>query len=163
MSTYTCFFIRHKDEFIPIGSYGRNCSVARAFNDSYVMVPWEKVSPLTEKEIGDVINYVIEQKKEDKERIAEYNADIAMVKSIDAPLNEKLEKIYDIQEFIKEVEEDYNEWEYAHSYLSFLLGIIDEAKWAEDESKKVDIDNYIYFGLEISYPTIEDVVEMKGE
>lgn len=164
MSCYTCFFIRRKDDFIPIGSFGRSSTISRAFNEFHFTVPWEKIEALTPNDISQVINDVMGAKEDDLKLIDKYEKQIEEIKSIEAPLTEKLEQIAEIRENISEVREDYEDWDYAHSYLSFLLGILDEVRYSDyDEDKEYDTDNYIYFGLEIGHPTVNDIIDYKGD
>lgn len=159
MSCYTCFFIRRKNDFIPIGSFSRNCSVARAFNDYHFDVPWEKISALTVNDIQEVIAGVMENKQFDLNTIDKYEKKIAEIRAMEASLSERMEMIDEYRSDIDEIRADYADWDYAHSFLSFLLGIIDEIRYSNyDEDKEYDVDNYIYFGLEIGHPTVNDIV-----
>lgn len=159
MSCYTCFFIRRDKDFVPIGSFSRNNTVARAFNDYHFKVPWEKISALTANDIQEVIAGVMENKQFDLNSIDKYEKKIAEIKAMEASLSERMEMIDEYKGYIDEAREDYEEWDYAHSFLSFLLGILDEVRYRDyDEDKEYDVDNYIYFGLEIDRPTIEDIV-----
>jgi len=159
MSCYTCFFIRRENDFVPIGSFSRNHSTARAFSDYHFEAPWEKISALTAKDIQEVIAGVMENKQFDLNTIDKYEKKIAEIKSMDASLSERMEMIDEYRGYIEEVRDDYEEWDYAHNFLSFLLGILDEVRYSGyDEDKKYDVDNYIYFGLEIGHPTVNDIV-----
>jgi len=159
MSCYTSFFIRRGEDFIPIGTYSRNSAIARAFSENHFSVPWEKISPLTKKDISNVIDGIVEMKDYDNQTIAKYEKRIEEIKKMEASLSERLEMIDEYESYIKEVREDLEEWEHAHSYLVFLDDIIDEIKYSEYEKDKgYDADNYIYFGLEIGSPTVNDIV-----
>ena len=159
MSCYTCFFIRRGEDFVPIGSYSRNHAISRAFNENHFSAPWEKITPLTKEDISNVINGIAEMKDYDNQTIAKYKRRIEEIKKMEASISERIEMIEEYESYIKEVQEDLEEWEHAHSYLVFLDDIIDEIKYSDyitDEG--YDADNYIYFGLEIGRPTVNDIV-----
>lgn len=159
MSCYTCFFIRRENDFVPIGSFSRNNTIARAFSDYHFEAPWEKISALDTKDIQEIIAGVMENKQFDLNTIDKYEKKIAEIKSMEASLSERMKMIDEYRGYIDEVREDYEDWDYAHSYLSFLLGILDEIRYSDyGEDKKYDVDNYIYFGLEIGHPTVNDIV-----
>ena len=46
MSAYVDFFVRHGDDFIPLGDFSRNSIVYPIMIDC-ANVPWEKIIPLT--------------------------------------------------------------------------------------------------------------------
>ena len=60
MSTYTNFFIRVNDIFIPIGSWSRNSILGSEF---ITRGPWSKIRPITSNELVDLIREF--EKKQD--------------------------------------------------------------------------------------------------
>lgn len=154
MSCYTCFFVRVDDSFARLGAYSRNNTIARASEEAHVIVPWEKITNVTNEMISEVREYTRRMIQNDKDFINKYEKEIDLIKSIpEIPLDEKLEKISDINSYIEEIKEDIEEWTYADNFFCFLGNAMDDA-----ECEGQDEEHYIYWGLDISSPTINDIV-----
>lgn len=160
MSCYTCFFVKIGDNFARLGAYSRNHAIARTLNDCRVEVPWEKVTNVTDEMIKEAIDYTRDMITHDKEMIKKYNEEIDMVRNMpETTLDEKLEKVFDINTYIDEVKDDIEEWNYANNFFVVLANAMDDAKYGNDnDTVPVDSQHYLYWGLEISSPTINDIV-----
>ena len=160
MSCYTCFFVRIGDNFARLGAYSRNHAIARTLNDCRVEVPWEKVTNVTDEMIKSAIDYTRDMIKSDKDMIERYYAEIDLVRNMpETTLEDKLEKISEIHSYIDEVKDDIEEWNYANDFFIVLANAMEDAKYGNDDDiVPVDDQHYIYWGLEISSPTINDIV-----
>ena len=160
MSCYTCFFIRIGDRFARLGAYSRNNAIARTLNECGVAVPWEKITNVTDEMISDALKYTCEMIKYDNEMIAKYKAQIDIVSEMPtASVDERLAKIYEINSYIDEIKEDISEWTFANNFFVVLANAIEDAKYGgDDDVESVDSQHYLYCGLEISSPTVNDIV-----
>ena len=150
MSAYIQFFIRNNETFMPIGIYIRSSKIYEYF-DEYT--PWERIKvvtrPLLDK-IRDNVNDDIlcfqkryDRAKEMKEYIAGMNNS----------MDEKMEWIEDIEATLGDCCEEIERAEYVKHYLSFLDDIIESAEYENN----IDHKNYLYVGIEVSSPTIDDI------
>ena len=154
MSAYVDFFVRHGNDFIPLGDFSRNSIVFHTMKDC-INVPWEKIISLTldnlhaaqihvHKHSINVINHIHILKN----RIDE-------VKGFNNSVEEKLEQIEEYRGEIAEWRQEAEEARYAENYFYFLADLIEAA---HDD---IDANKYIYAGVEIGRPTIEDICEVK--
>lgn len=155
MSAYVDFFVRHGNDFIPLGDFSRNSIVYPTMIDC-TNVPWEKIIPLTldnlqtaqtrvHKHSTDALGYIDTL----KDRIEE-------VKGFNNSVEEKLEQIEVYRGEIAEWQQEAEEARYAENYFYFLADLIEAAH------DGIDANNYIYAGIEIGRPTVEDIYEVKA-
>ena len=153
MSAYVDFFVRHGDDFIPLGDFSRN-SIVYCIMIDCANVPWEKIIPLTldnlhaaqtrvHKHSTDALSYI----EILKDRIEE-------VKGCNNSVEAKLEQIEAYRDEIAEWHQEAEEARYAENYFYFLMDLIEAA---HDD---IDANKYIYAGIEIGQPTIEDIYEV---
>ena len=158
MSAYIQFFVRHNDTFLPIGTFSRNSNIYSEF-DEYI--PWEHLRGLDE----NLLRKVRENVKEDMERvehnISEMKEDIDHVMECNNSLDEKMERISLMREWIKECEDDLESLRFTDYFIAFLFGIIEEAEHTKyyDSMDTIDPGAYVYAGIEVSVsPTVENIV-----
>ena len=151
MSAYIQFFIRHNETFMPIGIYCRSSKIYEYF-DEYT--PWEKIKvvtrPLLDKirdNINDDILYY--QKRYDRAKeMKEY------VATMNNSMDEKMEWIENIEATLGDCCEEIEKAEYVKHYLNFLDDIIESVEYEDG----IDYKNYLYVGIEVGSPTVEDIV-----
>lgn len=152
MSQYANFFIRYDDTFIPISDFSTSSyikSLVKGF------APWEKVRAMSVKDINDfresARNDVIRFKKEKAMR----EDLIKEVAQFNNSAEDKLEVIENIRFDIKDYDEMIEEAVIGEYFFVFLGWLIDAVRYNEPLVK--DIDKYIYVGIEIGSPTLEDI------
>ena len=151
MSAYIQFFIRHNETFMPIGTYIRSSKIYEYFDD---YTPWEKIKhvtrPLLDKirdNINDDILYY--QKRYDRAKeMKEY------VATMNNSMDEKMEWIENIEATLGDCCEEIEKAEYVKHYLNFLDDIIESVEYEDG----IDYKNYLYVGIEVGSPTVEDIV-----
>ena len=153
MSTYVDFFVRHNDDFIRIDDFSRNTKVYEIMSG---FAPYEKIRAITAEQFEHFVNEArlcIERQKHGIEREREQ---IQLISQFNNSVDEKLELIQDCRNSIEEYECIIEEYEYAKYFFIFLGSMIDAVRYSDDEDK-VDINKYIYAGIEIGEPKIEDI------
>ena len=91
--------------------------------------------------------------------IAKYKAQIDLVREMPTEtVDERLDKICEINSYIDEIKEDISEWTFADNFFCFLGNAMEDAKYGGEDGDEVDSEHYIYWGLEISNPTVKDIV-----
>ena len=152
MSQYIDFFLRHGDDFISLGDFSRN---TKLYNVMRGQTPYEKIRPFTERQLNDYWEELSHEIEKNEKAIRKLKDRIELIKEFNNSVEEKAELIHDIEEEIEEYEFDIKECEYNQNFLSFLEDIINIARYNERET--IDVDNYIYAGIEIGYPTLSDI------
>jgi len=156
MSAYVDFFIRNKDDFISIADYSRNSMIYSIVNND---VPYEKIRAITTQDISRFINVAAEKIEEYNRKIYKGKEQIKFVATFNNSIEEKLEVIAQYEEGIEEYTQSIEEYNYAKNFFSFLIELIDARRWEKNSS--VNINEYIYAGIEIGRPTVEDICEVK--
>jgi len=155
MSAYVDFFIRNKDEFIPIADYSRNSIIYPIMIDC-ANVPWEKIIPLTLNNLQAAQTRAHKHGTDALDHIDTLKDRIEEVKGFNNSVEEKLEQIEVYRGEIAEWQQEAEEARYAENYFYFLADLIEAA---HDD---IDADKYIYAGIEIGRPTVEDIYEVKA-
>lgn len=153
MSTYVDFFVRHGDDFIPLGDFSRNSIVYQTMKDC-TNVPWEKIIPLTLDNLHATQTYAHKRSIDARGYIETLKDRIEEVKGFNNSVEEKLEQIETYRDEIAEWHQEAEEARYAENYFYFLADLIEAA---HDD---IDANKYIYAGIEIGRPTIEDIYEV---
>lgn len=154
MSQYINFFIRKqiKDEiaFIPIGSFSRSCHIYKAITDA----PYEKIRPLKYEELNDIIRELHASKSEYEDNIKNIEHTITnIIPSFNNSTQEKMEEIHEQQSYIDDIAEDIASIQFSIGYFCALQEII-----YDNSDSSPSKDEIIYCGIEVGYPTEEDVV-----
>ena len=157
MSQYTSFFIRHNDAFLPMVTYSRSHKVAEAFNH---IAPWEKIAPLTAADIRGVRASLTSDVEAYAKAIARARDEIEFLRTTNMAPDDLLEQYRSNIEYINDLTEEKTACESAIIFTHFLGDIIDEAasehKWGENPLG-IDENTYIYVGIEVGNPTLEDI------
>lgn len=154
MSQYVNFFIRKqiKDTvtFIPLGSFSRNSEIYQASKNA----PFEKIRSISGKQIDNIVQSLYDNKKKFEDRIKEVEHNISyVIPTFNNSAKEKMEEIAEQQLCIDDIYEEIADLQFAIGYFSSLKEIL----WDNDPEGFFD-DKTIYYGIEISDPTEEDVV-----
>ena len=151
MSAYIQFFIRNENTFMPISIYSRNNALYHYF-DEYT--PWEKIKVVTRPLLNKIREDVNEdilcyQKRCDRAKeMKEY------VATMNNSMDEKMEWIENIEATLSDCCEEIKKAEYVKHYLNFLDDVIESVEYEEN----IDYKNYLYVGIEVGNPTVDDIV-----
>ena len=151
MSAYIQFFVRNGEAFMPISIYSRSNALYQYF-DEYT--PWEKIKPVTRpllNKIRDDVNEDILYYQKRYDRAKEMKEYVATMNN---SMEEKMEWIENIEATLGDCCEEIEKAEYVKHYLSFLDDIIEAVEYEEH----IDYKNYLYVGIEIGNPTVDDIV-----
>lgn len=151
MSAYIQFFIRHEDTFLPIGIYCRSSSIYKYF-DEYT--PWEKIKPITRGLLDKIRGNVHEDLQASQERYDRAREMKEWVATLNNSLEEKMEYIENIEEVLGECCDEIETAKHVKDYLNFLDDIIESVEY----EKHIDHKNYLYVGIEVGNPTVDDIV-----
>ena len=154
MSAYVDFFVRHGNDFIPLGDFSRNSIVYQTMKDC-ADVPWEKIIPLTLDNLHAAQVHAHKHNINAIKHIHILKGRIEEVKGFNNSVEEKLEQIEVYRGEIAEWQQEAEEARYAENYFYFLMDLIEAAH-------DIDANKYIYAGIEIGQPTIEDIYEVKA-
>lgn len=155
MSAYIDFFVRHGDDFIPLGDFSRNSIIYPTMIDC-ANVPWEKIIPLTLDNLRAAQTHAHKRNIDARGYIETLKDRIEEVKGFNNSVEEKLEQIEEYRDEIAEWHQEAEEARYAENYFYFLADLI------EATHDDIDANKYIYAGIEIGRPTIEDIYEVKA-
>ena len=152
MSTYTQFFIRHENTFLPIGSFVGGNYICQLFNN---FAPWEKIRPITISDLERIRNEMVFDIGKAEEQLKEIDKRRALIATFNNSTEEKLEAISGCDEYEAEIKDDLKMAEYAKGYLNTLSDILDDVQFDE----RYDSDTYLYVGVEVGNPTVDDIVQ----
>lgn len=145
MSQYIQFFIKSlKGEFLPIGNFSRSCSIYTTFNE-FCNIPFEKVAPITTKNLACVKNIFEKKITEIDQRILEIEKTITIVAGCNNSIEDKLEEIYKLNSEIEEWLDIKAELKSSEGYIDSLEEIIDSVRWED----KYNEEKYLYCGIEV--------------
>jgi len=147
MSQYIQFFVKSlKGEFLPIGTFSRNCSIFTAFEEFCTFaVPYEKVAPITVKDLAYVKNGLEKKIKEVDQKILEIEKTITIIAGCNNSIEDKLNEIHNLNSEIEEWLDIKVELESSKGYISSLEEIIDSIYWDSDYNE----EKYLYCGIEV--------------
>lgn len=147
MSQYIQFFVKSlKGEFLPIGNFSRNCSIFTAFEEFCSFdVPYEKVAPITVKDLAYIKNGLEKKIKKADQEILEVEKTITIIAGCNNSIEDKLNEIRDLNSEIEEWLNIKVELESSKGYISSLEEIIDSIYWDSDYNE----EKYLYCGIEV--------------
>lgn len=146
MSSYIYFYVRKEDTFIPIGEFSRNNEIYQVFNE-YNDAPYEKI---VEAKFSSPIANLEEKKIKYQAAIMREVQAIEDLKTINAPLDEITERIWERRNSIESLREDIKEIDWTINRLKFYRDINDDYYGVKvyvgiesgDSVTKEDIDGY---------------------
>lgn len=151
MSAYIQFFVRHEDAFLPISVYSRNNTIYHYF-DEYT--PWEKIKPVTRGLLNKIRDDVNEDLRAEEKRYDHAKEMKGWIASLNNSVEEKMEQLTIIEEVLGECCEEREQLIFVKYYLDFLDDIIESVEWEDG----IDHKNYLYVGIEVGNPTVDDIV-----
>ena len=159
MSAYIQFFIKINDKFAPIATYSRSTRVYQEFQH---YAPWEKVSALNERQLSIISDEIRSEISEYEEAIRNERETIDFLRSCkDIPIEDLMDQFRTATGAIEELNDIIAELRCASSFCSFLMDIVEEAdqeeRWSEGNPNDLHADSYLYVGIEVGTPTIEDI------
>ena len=157
MSQYMCFFLRCGDEFCPIATYSRSTNLYQDFKDT-LNVPYEKIMSLSKDNLKDVIVTAEKEIKISEKNIEKHKKEISTISGMNNSVEEKTAMIEEISFYIEENNMDIESRKHEQSFCSFLDDIIDEVVY-DNNTSKFKADKYLYVGIEIATPTVDDIIE----
>lgn len=154
MSQYVNFFIRKqiKDEiaFIPVGSFSRSSHIYQTITNA----PYEKIRPLKYQELNGIVRDLYDTKRKYEDSIKDIEHKItSVIPSFNNSTQEKMEEIHEQQSYIDDISEDIAGIQFSIGYFCALQEII-----YDNSDSSPSKDEIIYCGIEVGYPTEEDVV-----
>lgn len=151
MSAYIQFFVRNENTFMPISIYSRNNTVYKYF-DEYT--PWGKIKPVTRELLSKVRNDINEDLAVTQKRYDHAKEMKEWIATLNNSLEEKMEYIENTEEVLSECCEEIEQLTYAKHYLNFLDDVIESVEYEDN----IDHKNYLYVGIEVGNPTVDDIV-----
>lgn len=141
MSSYVNFFVERRGVYIPIGDYSRSNPMYQVLE--YV-VPYENMVELDEKIYNDGIVEFGLKIKTYENMIKRYEQEIDDIASINAPFNERAERISEIRNEISEVKEELDFIKAQKDQFRFIYSMRDE--WSKVK---------VFVGIEVGDPGYE--------
>ena len=151
MSAYIQFFIRNENVFLPIGTFSRGNYIYQLFNN---FAPWEKIRPITISDLERIHNEMISDIEKAKDQLKEIDKRRALIATFNNSTEEKLEALEGYDEYEQGVKDDLAMAEYTKGYLNTLSDILDDVQFDE----RYDSDAYLYVGVEVGNPTVDDII-----
>ena len=147
MSAYINFFIRKDKDFIPLVSYSRNSDIYNIISSAR-NIPWGHIDNITYDVLHDwiaVADYEINRTKNEIKKIE---------KMFELSNSYTLSDAYGYVSTIEEYNELIERIKGIKVIFDFMKDILDEYKYKEDSN----VSDILYFGMEISNPTAEDII-----
>ena len=147
MSAYVNFFIRKDKDFIPLVSYSRNSDIYNIISSAR-NIPWEHISNITYDILHDWIVAADDEINRTKSEIKKIE------KMFELSNSYTLGDAYGYASTIEEYNELIERIKGIKVIFDFMKDILEEYEYEED-SNASDI---LYFGMEISNPTVDDII-----
>ena len=146
MSAYINFFIRKDKDFIPLVSYSRNSDIYNIISRAtYILCG--HINNITYDVLHDwiaVADYEINRTKNGIKRIE---------KMFELSNSYTLSDAYGYASTIEEYNELIERIKGIKVIFDFMKDILEEYEYKED----LDVSDILYFGMEISNPTVDDI------
>lgn len=152
MSTYIHFYVRSlHDDFVEIGEFSRNNKIYSVCGGD---APYEAIAALNANQIQEYCDRMDCNIRVCKDNIKQYRERMTVIASFNDPIDDKLEAISMLQSNCDEEQEEIEECYGAVGFLRTLLHIIEANRYSDS---LINIDELIYYGVEISEPTVKDI------
>lgn len=142
MSQYVNFFIRHDNILLPLADYSRSTSLYHIMNDA----PYEKLREYSYEELQLKVNELNTSKTAYLKQIDCYNNHITLICEMDNSIEDKLDMITSVDETIKDIQQEIDAIDRQAIELDFIANLIYQGY-------------FIYAGIEVGEPTLQDIVE----
>lgn len=152
MSQYLEIYVKSKeDNFTYLDAFSRNTAMYRLFNED-LGAPYGKVRKMTKARLQEGLEIASGYLQGFTDRKKKHEDTLQLVSSFNNSVDEKMEAIYELQEYLEEYDESIVEMEWVTNYLRVLLSMTESISY---EGSKTGL----YYGIEVGTPTLEDVVE----
>ena len=153
MSYYIYFFVKVGDKFAPISSFSKSTKIYELFED---VALWEKVCPLSEVKLREVLHDASDQDQELSKKLDEMPARKALIASFNNSVNEKMEALSELESDECYLQEERDEMQRAVEFVQFLMWVEDEASSAAYADTCFNAEKYLYVGIECGYTPEEE-------
>ena len=147
MSAYIYFFIRKDKDFIPLVCYSRNSDIYNIISKT-TYIPWEHINNITYDVLHDWIVAADDEINRTKSEIKKIE------KMFELSNSYTLGDAYGYASTIEEYNELIERIKGIKVIFDFMKDILDEYEYKEDSN----VSDILYFGMEISNPTTEDII-----
>lgn len=155
MSQSIYFFVRCENKFLLIGAYPCGHPL---FDITHYGIPYERIIPITKDRINNWLEFAEVEKASRKDIIAERNHAVDVLMKASNSFEEKINYVNEVEDWNKESKEEIDLISDTICYFNFLLNIIDGAEVQAIANKEsINFDEYIYVGIEIDSPTVNDI------
>lgn len=158
MSSYLYFFLRDKENLCPMFTFSRN-------SDEYSMfsaAPYGKLYPLTMDDIEYYMDDVEQSIKNIESVINMRYEQIDKVSQFNNKAEEKYEIVSELINDISDTKEYLESLKSKRNFILFLKSILNEAyetKYFSDKDKKINHNEYIYYGIDCYVSTMKELKE----
>ena len=150
MSSYIHFYIRGKYELVPIWTSSRNSTMYQLFVHE---VPYEKVRPLSRKELYDFVQDVKNEISAYELRLEKIERRRADITNFNNTVEEKMEALYELEWEQTDIEDELGEAKRVVEALMFMRNAQDVVAYTDE----FDPDKYIYAGVDYWCPSIAEI------
>lgn len=155
MSQYVYLFLRKNEEFVPVGNYSRNSTMAGNFWNN---TPYQKIRPVTINELEQIDGSLGKKFKEFREQEAEYQRMIEQVNRMNNTIDEKCAKIAQYEDEMAEMFEVKEEYEQDAAELRMLRRALEcmdlDNEWLEKGEEPYEYG--LYVGIDIGVRVTKD-------
>lgn len=156
MSQYIHFFTRVNNIFIPISTFPRDSAVYHVFSAA----PYEKIEKLTLDDIKRAADALENDCRYWDEQLQKNERRKNIIATFNNSAEEKLKAIEDCEQEHQNLMQFADEAQYGLNFCVFLLDMLDEFEsYAEHQKDQTKNCPELYYGVEIGYPTVDDIKE----
>lgn len=154
MSQYIEFYVKSKSgEFLPIGTF---CRSSKIYEFGNRFVPYGNADPIN----SDTMALIFEEVRAEIENTENYikrleDEKVAILNMVGGSVEAKLEAYEDRQNVIDEVKDGLREIYAAKGFyetIATIIGEADNTRYATDEARWIDPNDYVYAGVECGNP-----------
>ena len=160
MSAYIQFFIRGgNDNFYPIGTYSRSSAIYEMF-ENFIPDMWGYITPITDELLNGVLYEVRSNTDKFYEAISDFDKkteEVGMFENVS--VLERMNLIEDYMEMKKEYRKRIDELDRCRIFIGILRDMLDETEstFYYDEIETIDRNDYVYVGIEVGFPSSENI------
>lgn len=156
MSQYIHFFTRVNNLFVPISTFPRDSAIYHVFSAA----PYEKIEKLTLDDIKRATDALENDCHYWDEQLQKNERRKNIIATFNNTAEEKLNAIEECEQEHQNLMQFADEAQYGLSFCEFLLDMLDEFEdYTEHQKDKTDTYPELYYGVEIGYPTVDDIKE----
>lgn len=142
MSQYVNFFIRHGNDLLSIADYSRSSTLYGVMQDA----PYEKLREYSYEELQLKISELNASKSAYLKQITHCHQRIKIICEMNDPIADKLDMVASIDNDIEEIQQEIDAIDRQAIELDFIANLMYQGY-------------FIYAGIEVGEPTLQDIVE----